>query len=517
MVVFPTDEVWFAMLRLLVLLGIFLVLWRDGRREAVHRVAGWRWLVGGFGLLLAGALAGMGQHLPVAIRLAGIGSFAEDACSVGGLSLVALGFRMWLPTVIGRKERQAHLEDLCDNLQQQLRRRSIELVHAREGADAAQEAKSEFLAHMSHQLRTPLSSIVGFTDAVMGMELGADQRDYLEIVRYSSRDLQAAVDNILDLADLRAGRILLDKENFLVRRLIDEVFSRQERKAREKGLRLEWRVDADVPKDLQGDSRQLSRIIAKLVDNGIKYSRAGWVSLHAAADVVDSHGVLLHFKVRDTGCGVPTDRREQIFEPFSPNHGSTAGAGLGLSIARQLARMMGGDLWLECDDAMGAVGSVFHFTVKLAWPKALERPALAADDFNSAGSRILLVEDDPVHRMLAERFLQWEEWRVTSVDNGRLALAALAEHPFDLILMDILLPEMDGLETVAAIRAAEEIRGGHVRIIALTAYATAADRQRCLAAGMDDYLCKPFRGTDLVALVEEHLRAAAQGRGAVPN
>jgi len=493
---------------------IVVLLLRARRSVTVAKVGGWAWIVSGFVLLFCDTLLditdtfpGLGRFLPVGSP-ADLFFWKEHVCSLGGFLFLAFGLFRWLPVVVQTREQETELRAA----RKQLRQRENELVHALEMAEAAREAKSTFLARMDHHLRTPVSSIYGFSKILRGVDLDPDSQHLVDSIRFSSEDLLEVLDNILECASLRAGLVPLKPDNFPVRKIVGQALVRMSAKAKEKGVTLESRFDGDVPDDLHGDPVQLARILGRLIDNGVKYTGSGGkVLVHVAADVVDRAGALLHFRVRDTGCGVPRELREQIFEPFSRVDDGVeqiepGGVGLGLPVARQLARVMGGDLWLESGEEGQNFGSIFHFTVRLAWTVPMGHSAIStADIFRSAGSKILLAEDDPLQRKLTHRMLQWEDWRVTSVENGQQVLDAWSRDKFNLILMDIEMPEMDGLAAAAAIRAAEKEHGGHIKIIALTAYAMEEDRKRCQEAGMDDFLSKPYRGEDLLNLIEKHL------------
>ena len=393
---------------------------------------------------------------------------------------------------------------------QQRREAERKLDEARHAAEAANLAKSEFLANMSHEIRTPMNGILGFTSILLGSELTGKQRNFLDMIKISANRLMALINDILDLSKIEAGKLALFEEPFRVRPAMDHLLRSQEVVAAEKGLRLDWQVAADVPDELVGDVGRLSQIITNLVGNGIKFTESGEVAVYVTLDNRAGESVLLHFSVRDTGCGVSEDRQEAIFETFTQEDGSTTrrygGTGLGLSICRQLAQMMGGSIWMHNNAATGAGdgGAIFHFTVRLRCSKG----GLQADvhdakaDAAPATLHVLLAEDEYVSRVLAEEMLTGQGWRVTAVENGREALAAIEAGGVDLLMTDVQMPEMDGYVLTAAIRAREKEKGGRrLPIIAMTAHAMAGDREKCLAAGMDDYVSKPVQAEELMGAV----------------
>ncbi|MDH5297398.1 MAG: ATP-binding protein [Desulfobulbaceae bacterium] len=398
-----------------------------------------------------------------------------------------------------------------------------QLIEARHAAEAANRAKSEFLANMSHEIRTPMNGILGFTSILLKMEFPEAQHRFLEMIHMSANRLMALINDILDLSRIEAGKLALVVEPMRLRLAMNHILRALELPAHEKGLRLLWQVAEEVPDDLMGDVNRLSQIITNLVANAIKFTEQGEVAVDVTMGQLDDEGVFLHFTVRDTGIGIPEEMREAIFESFTQVDGSQTrkhgGTGLGLTISRKLVAMMGGRVWLESKapaEAAGGgdgkqYGSAFHFTARfrLGEPSPRREQFTAAAGMAPVGIRVLLAEDDLVSRTLAEEILKRQPgWQVTAVENGREALAALASHPFDLALMDVQMPEMDGFAAVAAIRAQEGKGGKHLPVIAMTAHAMAGDREKCLAAGMDDYVGKPVREEELLDAVARHVHLA---------
>jgi PAS domain S-box-containing protein len=399
----------------------------------------------------------------------------------------------------GEARYTAYVHDITER-----KRSDAELVKAKDAAEAASRAKSEFLANVSHEVRTPLNGILGMTELALQTDLDAEQRDYLGLVRSSAGALLTVINDLLDYAKIEAGKMHLDPVDFDVRELIDEALRPLALRARAKGLGLTYQVRPDVPALLVGDAVRLRQVLVNLVGNAVKFTEAGEVIVQVEATAFAHHEVGLHVSVRDTGIGIPADKHALIFSPFAQADGSTTrrfgGTGLGLSICARLVDLMGGHIWLESEPDQG---STFHFTARLARsftaPPALrafpERTGHRANGTPAADAlpplRVLLAEDNAVNQKFLIRLLQRAGHTVTVAETGRQALDALRAQEFDLVLMDVQMPEMDGLEATRALRAAEREAGRHVPVIALTAHAARGDRDRCLEAGMDGYLPKP--------------------------
>ena len=435
------------------------------------------------------------------------------------LTIVRLTWR-WRVALIRTEQRRLELAVEQRTRELQLEKANVLVEKAR--AEEANRLKSEFLANMSHEIRTPMNGILGMTELALAGPLAPVHREYLEIVKSSADALMTVIDDILDFSKIEAGKLELVSVEFNLHDILEPALKALAVRAHQKHLQLHFHRRPGVPDLLAGDPGRLRQVVINLVGNAIKFTEQGEVTLEVQPETLENGYIWLHFHVQDTGIGISPEKQAAVFDAFSQADGSTArrygGTGLGLTISRRLVEMMGGRIWM--DSAMGR-GSTFHFTARFGLGGSAMEPMrptgspvpvpepLASAPGTPRRFRILLAEDHAVNKKLAVCLLEKHGHRVVVVSNGLEAICAVEKETFDLVLMDVQMPEMDGISATLAIRERERETGNHLPIIAVTAHAMKGDRERCLETGMDGYVTKPIRAEELLAAIERVMSCGA--------
>ena len=377
--------------------------------------------------------------------------------------------------------------------------------------EKANRTKSDFLARMSHEIRTPMNGIIGFSDMLKSTKLDEAQAEYVRIISRSGEVLTTLLNDILDLAKIEAGLLIIHPVEFKPRQLMQEVVDITRPRLEEKPVEISSRVDSRVPEYLYGDDGRFRQVLMNLLGNAAKFTSEG--EIRADMEILDRDGdsVKVHVIVRDTGIGIASDKLEVIFDSFQQADGSTTrrfgGTGLGLPICRQIAGLMGGRVWVE---SVKGEGSVFHFTAELGVTQKTGESTHQdgkddnRDDVTAGSVHIMLVEDNPINQKLAQYILTKVGWRVTVADNGEEAVRYFSDtgDEFDLVFMDVQMPKMNGFDATRRIRS---MNGSRIPIIAMTAQSMKGDREKCLEAGMDDYISKPIKRDKVIEMVRKWL------------
>ncbi|MFT5130866.1 MAG: signal transduction histidine kinase/CheY-like chemotaxis protein [Rhodothermales bacterium] len=446
----------------------------------------------------------------------------EEAEDTNTYSSILMTIGCLLALMMGAVVRLAQTSRLraedAERATRELRKREGDLRAARDAAEKASRVKSEFLTNMSHEIRTPMNGVLGFTELLLSTAITHTQEEYLRIVQTSADSLLTVINDILDFSQIEVGQLRLNPITFCLRDVIISTIAIFSSHARQKSLNLRCKIPDNLPAAVAGDADRLRQVLVNLLGNAIKFTDSGSVTLNVQADTSGAH-VDLCLEVVDTGLGIDDGQMARIFEGFAQVDGSLtraySGTGLGLAISQQLAEMMGGKIEVE---SKPGEGSTFRFCVRFPIVDApVSVATLPPHTGASAKTTVLLprdrrcvlvAEDNPINQMLTRSHLRLYSIDVRLAESGPEVLQQWREGKVDLILMDVQLPTLSGLDTTRRIREYEAQNGGHIPIIALTARAMKGDREECLAAGMDDYVTKPFTREQLMAALNRQLGMA---------
>lgn len=383
-----------------------------------------------------------------------------------------------------------------------------QLKEFQEKVDSSNQLKSMFLANISHEIRTPMNGIIGMYNVLKQTDLSDEQREFLDIINLSGNNLLTIIDDILDLSRIEAGQLILEDNKFILTDEVDAVLDLLKMKARGKGIKLYTSYESGIPNAYIGDQSRLKQILINLTNNAIKYTKEGSVTIKINIEKIDKDRATLKFNIIDTGIGISKQGQEKLFLAFSQIDSTTTrkygGTGLGLAIAKNLTALMDGDIGVESQEGKG---STFWFTATLKRNQQVDevvQKQLLVKDKSTKPLNILLVEDNLLNQKFAAATLHREGHKIDIAENGEVALKLFKQNKYDLILMDIQMPVMDGIEATKEIRKYEMTNKikTQTKIIAITAYVMERDRSMCLGAGMNEYLAKPFKPSELIQLIE---------------
>ncbi|UXP32116.1 response regulator [Reichenbachiella agarivorans] len=380
------------------------------------------------------------------------------------------------------------------------------LIHAKESAIKSEQTKQNFLANMSHEIRTPMNSIIGFTKLLSNTQLNVTQKKYLEAINWSSNHLLRLVNDILDMSKIESGKIQFEKTVFDLKQLVDSCMESFTQQISEKELSIKIEIDKDMPQFLVGDPVRIYQILTNLISNSIKFTSKGSIAIKVFKKKVDKNGYRVGFEVSDTGIGIPADRQDHVFDVFTQANSDTTrkygGTGLGLPIVKQLVELQQGNIFLTSKEGKG---SKFEFSLLLSEAENIENVIQSnqSQNIEICNKKILIVEDHEMNQFLIKATLDGQNLDYDIAKNGKAAIDLLKKKEYDLILMDLHMPIMDGIRTTQIIRNLYNEPIKNIPIIAMTASAMSSDLHDCMNCGMNDYISKPFKTEELFSKIEK--------------
>jgi CheY-like chemotaxis protein/nitrogen-specific signal transduction histidine kinase len=388
------------------------------------------------------------------------------------------------------------------------RKLEAELIKAKDAAKEVAETKTAFLANISHELRTPMNAVIGYTSLLLDENLSSENKECIEGIRDGCEAMMALINDILDFSKTNKENVELEQRPFSLKRCIEESLDMVTVQAEQKGLNMSYTISYDTPDTIIGDPGLIRRILVNLLSNAVKFTDKGNISVSFFSNALEGNKHLITFKVKDTGIGIPQDKMDSLFKPFTQLEQTINrkldGVGLGLAISKKLVELMGGEIWAE---SVPGQGTTFYFTIhaevfqdRFLDPREKSKYATIQGLSELRSLRILVAEDIPSNQKVIVEMLKRLGYRPDSVANGKEVLQALQIRPYDLVFMDVRMPEMDGITATRMIRKLQPEKGP--RIVAITAYALDGDREKCLDAGMDDYISKPVQMVELVEVLK---------------